>query len=100
MHLPFVVALVRYRQHPLYQGAVGWLLERYETKEGANGGKAQIAGLDAYATLGLEIGEERTDERRVQIFEFQGRRSLACANVNSWRNVSLYDVIVLALTSR
>jgi len=72
MHLPFVVALVRYRQNPLDQGAVGWLLKRYETEEGANGSKAQIAGPDAGTTLGLEIGKERADEGRFQIVEFQG----------------------------
>jgi hypothetical protein len=68
MHLPCVVALVWYCQNPLDQGAVGRLLKGYETKEGANGSKSQIAGPDAGTALGLEIGKERADERRFQIF--------------------------------
>jgi len=66
-----------YRQNPLDQSAVGWLLKGYETEEGANGSKPQIAGPDADTTLGLEIGQERADEGRFQIFEFKGRWSLA-----------------------
>src|SRR5262245_49090611 len=76
MHLPLVVTLVRYRQNPLDQSAVGWLLKGYETEEGADGGQAQIAGPDAGTTLCLEIGKKRANEGRFQIFEFQGRRSL------------------------
>jgi hypothetical protein len=77
VHLPLVVPLVRYRQNPLDQSAMDWLLKSYETEEGANGGKAQIAGPDAGAALGLEIGQERANEGGLQIFEFQGRWSFA-----------------------
>jgi hypothetical protein len=52
-----------------------WLLKGHETEERADGGKAQIAGPDAGTTLCLEIGKKRANERRFQIFEFQGRRS-------------------------
>ena len=57
--------------------AVGRLLERHETKEGADGGQTQVARPDAGAAPHLEIGQERANERRLQIVERQGRRGLA-----------------------
>jgi hypothetical protein len=67
MHLTLVVALARYREHSLDKGAVGRLLEGREPEEGANGGQAQVTRPDAGAPLGLEISEERADERHIQI---------------------------------
>src|SRR5262245_35521419 len=75
--LAVVVALAWYRQNPLDQSAVGWLLKGHETEEGANGSKPQIAGSNAGTTLGLEISKKRANEGCFQIFEVQGRRSLA-----------------------
>jgi hypothetical protein len=40
IHLPLIVTLTRYRENPLDQSAVGWLLKGYETEEGADRGKA------------------------------------------------------------
>jgi len=77
MHLAFVMTLAWYRQDSLDQGAVSRLLERYEPEEGANGCQAQVARLDAGASLRLEISEERADKRRIEIVEGQGRRRFA-----------------------
>ena len=55
MHLVLVVSLARYREDALDKGAVGRLFERHETKEGADGGQAQVARPDAGAALRLEI---------------------------------------------
>ena len=71
VHLSLVVALARYREHALDQRAVRRLLERHEPEEGADGGQAQVAGLDAGTALRLEIGQECADERRIQIVERQ-----------------------------
>ena len=47
MHLPLVVPLAWYRDDALDEWAVGRLLERHETKEGADGGQTQVARPDA-----------------------------------------------------
>ena len=72
MHLPLVVALARYREHTLDQRAVCRLLEGHEPEEGADGGQTQVARLRAGAALCLKIGQERADERRVQIGRASG----------------------------
>src|SRR5690349_4726504 len=77
MHLALVVSLARYREHALNMSAVGRLLKRGEPEEGADRGQAQVTGPDAGAALLLEILQKRTDERRIQIVESQGRRRLA-----------------------
>ena len=91
MHLTLVVALARYREHSLDKGAVGRLLEGREPEERANGGQARVTRPDAGAPLGLEISEERADERHIQIVEGQDRRGLAEPRLckRSSRNVSL-----------
>ena len=92
MHLTLVVALARYREDALDERAVGRLLERHETKEGADGRQTQVARPDAGAALRLEIGQERADKRRLQIVERQGRRGLAEPRLRKpehSRNVSL-----------
>jgi hypothetical protein len=77
MHLTLVVALARYREDSLDQGAVGRLLEGREPKEGSDGGQAQVARPDAGGPLRLEISEERADERHIQIVKGEDRRGLA-----------------------
>src|SRR5215207_6039194 len=57
MHLTLVVALARYREDSLDEGAVGRLLEGREPEEGANGRQAQVARPDAGAPIRLEISE-------------------------------------------
>ena len=69
--------LARYCENALDMGAVGRLLEGREPEEGADGGQAQVARPYARTPLRLEIIEKRTDERRIQIVERQGRRRLA-----------------------
>jgi hypothetical protein len=51
MHLPLVVPLAWYREDALNERAVGRLLERHETKEGADGGQTQVARPDAGAAM-------------------------------------------------
>jgi len=69
MHLSLVVALARYCEDALDEGAVSRLLERHEPEEGADGGQTQVARPDAGAALRLEIVQERADEWRIQIVE-------------------------------
>jgi hypothetical protein len=76
VHLSLVVALARDREHALDEGAVRRLLERREPEEGADGGQAHVACPDAGTAPRLQIGQERADERRIQIVECQGRRRL------------------------
>src|SRR5262245_38537594 len=77
MHQPLGVTLARDREDALNKGTAGRLLERHETKKGADSGQAKVACPDAGATLLLEVFEKRVDERRVQIVEHQGRGRLA-----------------------
>ena len=46
MHLTLIVALARYREDSLDNGAVGRLLEGREPEEGADGRQAQVARPD------------------------------------------------------
>src|SRR5262245_8040680 len=92
MYLTLVVTLARYREDALDKGAVGRLLEGYETEEGANGGQAQVALLTPAprfvprsARNALMKDASRSSNARAE----GGLRSLVCANVNSSRNVSL-----------
>ncbi len=77
MHLTLVVTLAWDRQDSLDQSAVSRFLERHELEEGANGCQAQVARLDAGASLRLEISKKRADKRRIEIVEGQGRRQSA-----------------------
>lgn len=56
--------------------AVCWLLEGYEPGEGPNGRQTQVTRLRTGAERYLGIGEERADERRIQIGERQDRWAL------------------------
>ncbi|MGY3464689.1 hypothetical protein ACVW0I_001560 [Bradyrhizobium sp. LM6.11] len=93
VHLSLVTVLARYGEHALDQRTVCRFLEGHEPEEGSDGRQTQVTRLRAGAALYLEIGEERADERCIQIGERQGRwvdfRSRTCANMNSSRNVSL-----------
>ena len=46
-------------------------------EERAHGGEADVACAGAVAALGLELLEERGDQRRVEVFELKPRRRLA-----------------------
>ena len=76
VHLSLVVALARYGEHALDQRTVCRFLEGHEPEEGSDGGQTQVTRLHAGAALYLDIGEERADERRIQIGERQGRWGL------------------------
>jgi len=69
MHFTLIVSLARYREHALDEGTVSRLFEGYKPEEEADGSQAQVACRDAGAALRLEIGQERADERRVQLIE-------------------------------
>ena len=77
IHLTFVVALARYRENSLDQGAVGRLLEGGEPEERPNGRQTQVARSGTGTPPRLEIGEERTDQRPIEIVEGQCRGRLA-----------------------
>jgi hypothetical protein len=55
MDLTLVVALARYREDGVYQGAVGWFLEGHEPEEGADGGQSQVARPDTGTAPRLKI---------------------------------------------
>src|SRR5262249_5597111 len=77
VHLSFVVALAWNGEHALDHRTVCRLLERHEPEEGANGSQAQVPRLGASTALRLEIGQERTYERYIQLVERQDRWGLA-----------------------
>src|SRR5580693_8302395 len=77
VHLSLVVALARYGEYALDQRTVCRLLERHESEEGADGSQAEVTRPGAGTALRLEIAQERTDERRIQIVERQHRWGLA-----------------------
>ena len=45
--------------------------ERGEAVEGVDRPEARIAGADAVAAIVFEVGQERTDQRRVEIVDVQ-----------------------------
>jgi hypothetical protein len=63
MRLPLVVPLGWYREDALDECAVGRLLERHETKKGADGGQTQVAGPDAGGAPAWSSWSGRTPEK-------------------------------------
>ena len=53
------------------------VLERRETVERVDRAEAGVAGARSVATVAFEVGEERADQRCVEIFDVQLERWLA-----------------------
>jgi transposase len=78
-------------------------LERREPEEGADGSQAELhvsALAPRFVSRSVRNAPMNGHPNRRVVSADGGLRSRACANVNSSRNVSLYDAIVLALTLR
>jgi hypothetical protein len=75
-------ALARYGEYALCQAAVLWGMQGDVTEEGVNRGEPHVAASGAVAAVLLQVIEEGSEERRIQIVEGQiGRRlsqSLLC----------------------
>ena len=66
-------SLARNREHSLDLRCVCRQLERRVAKEGMDRGQSQIAASNAQAPAGLELVEERNDQRGVNLLESQAR---------------------------
>ena len=63
------------REHSLNLRCVGRQLERRVAKEGMDRGQSQVAAPNAQAAAGLELLQERNDQRGVDLLEGQARGS-------------------------
>ena len=65
------------REHPPDRGGVlGMPEQRRTVEQGSDRGQAEVPGPGAVAALGLEVLEERGDQRRVEVVRVQRRRCL------------------------
>jgi hypothetical protein len=71
------VALGRDRHHARDRARVLGVLERRETVERVDRAEARVAGARSIAAVAFQVGEERADQRRVEVIDVQLERSLA-----------------------
>jgi hypothetical protein len=58
-------------QHPLDRRGVLWVTQQAIAVEGADRGQARVAGPRAAPAVGLEVIQERADQRRVELAEIE-----------------------------
>jgi hypothetical protein len=69
VNLPPYELLVRHRQHPLYNGAAPWLLQRHVTEKRTNGGQPNITRTRRQASHLLGVIEEGTNQWGIKILQ-------------------------------
>ena len=72
-----VEAFGRDREHPLDDGGVFGVVEGGVAEQRADSCQPGVSGPHAVAPVELEVVQERTDQRRVQVGDLQARRCLA-----------------------